>query len=131
MRHTQWNQSTEQLLLNLLGSLLAQLAQAVRPSLTLLDSLFHLFLQVMQRLVAVLDVRQLLRQCVPLADKLFHALAVVFLLQLIQTVQSVVHQVQLCWVEVRPFQHAAHLAGDVLQLDMTAVQPLCQLLRLG
>ena len=131
MRHTQRHQALQQLLLNLLGSLLAQLAQAVRPSLTLLDGLFHLFLQVTQRVVAVLDVRQLLCQRVALADELLHALAVVFLLQLIQTVQPVVDLVQLCRVEIRIFQHAAHLAGDVLQLDMTAVQPLCQLLRLG
>ena len=50
----------------------------------------------------------------------------IFLLQVVKTVQPVVYAIQLSRVEVGAFQQSAHLVADVLQLDVAGVQPLCQ-----
>ena len=50
----------------------------------------------------------------------------VFLLEVIELVETVVDGIHLCGVEVDALQMAAHLLGDVLEFDVTAVDALLE-----
>ena len=45
----------------------------------------------------------------------------IFLLQRVEVVETVVDTLQLSWVEVHPFQSVADFLADVLQFDETLV----------
>ena len=50
----------------------------------------------------------------------------VFLLKVVELVETVVDGIHLCGVEVDALQMAAHLLGDVLEFDVTAVDALLE-----
>ena len=50
----------------------------------------------------------------------------IFLLQLVDTVKTIVHGVQLRRVEIHVLQPAAHLGSQVFQLNITTIGALCQ-----
>ena len=80
MRHPQRYQATLHLLLYSLGSLLSHLRQHVGLSLRLLHGGSSLSLQLSQRLVAILNVRELATQVLLQGYQLVHALHLIFLL---------------------------------------------------
>ena len=50
----------------------------------------------------------------------------IFLLQFVETVEAVVDGIELCRVEINPFQTVADLFSDILQFDISAVHALGQ-----
>ena len=122
--HTQGHQSSLHFFLYLLGCLCAQLGQCLCCFLSLSELSCQLLLQFCQGLVAVLDAPQLYLQFVALCYQFLDCLHVVFLLQVIELVESVVDGIQLSRIKVYMFHLTADLLCDILQFYVAAVQSL-------
>ena len=131
IRHPQGNEPLLHLFLYGLRGLRAQFRQCISLLLTLCLQLRHLLLSLPQGLVAVVKILQLLLQRIPLCYQRLGIFCMVFLLQVVETVQTFVHGVEFRRIKVHVVHQSAYLAGDILQFDIGAVHPCGQLLGLG
>ena len=114
MRHAEWDESVLHLLFYLLGSLCAELGNGLCQVFATGFQLGCLLLLLCQCLVTVLNVRELGLEIITLGDKLFDALGMVFLQEVIESVKTVIDGLKLCRVEIYMLHLTADLSCDIL-----------------